>query len=121
MRKFIVICNDVNNNDFGKIDAVIENTANSWFRINNSDLKLFIITTENDQNPVIIRDAINEKANCSVMVMAIETLGSAAAHGEFASDKHWKWLNNFVTNDGENTGEGLPDAKLNYTKEENYI
>lgn len=116
-KKFIVLCKNFDGSNAEKIDDVINEISNTWIRINGGFLKTFLITTDNSKKVSTIRDAIADKTSCGVIAIEIKTTGNAAAHGEFASDKHWNWFNDYVKNE-DKIDNIIPDAKLTSDKNE---
>lgn len=126
-RKYILICHNISStNESLRISNLIDKIADNWFKIGdiNDSVKTILFTINGDDKKYKtseIRDELNNISSCNTVVIEIEPTGNTATHGEFATGTHWDWISKFVKKDKQLIDDSLPDAKLNYNKEENYI
>ena len=118
-KKYVIICSDVDNSSGIILKNIIEEIANKWYRVVTDSNYTYLVHKMKDENcsPTSIRDIINERINCNVLVIGINIGDGCAAHGKFANGDSWKWLLEFCKKNN-NTNEELPNAKSNLTGDE---
>lgn len=112
--KYIILCSNYSDSESDNILDCVKEIAPKWFNVYNNSSVIIINTLDKYYEATEIRDKINHRVNCSVLVFQIRTTKNAAACRNFASDKLWNWIKDFDSNDDiKSEPELIPDVGLN--------